>query len=85
MKNILIIKHGSLGDIVLSIYPIFSIKEKYKNSKVTILTEAKYQDLFKSIGLSCASRITAADQAFIGVSQAHCDASVLKEISIGNN
>ncbi len=49
MKNILIIKHGSLGDIVLSIYPIFSIKEKYKNSKVTILTEAKYQDLFKFI------------------------------------
>ena len=39
---------------------------------------SEYQDLFKSIGLSCASRITAADQAFIGVSQAHCDASVLK-------
>ena len=36
----------ALGDIVLAMHPLFSIK---KNSKIilTILTEAKYIDLFK--------------------------------------
>lgn len=49
INNILIIKHGSLGDIILSIYPLFSIKNKYKNSRITVLTESKYIELFKCI------------------------------------
>ncbi|MBF96427.1 MAG: hypothetical protein CFH34_00291 [Alphaproteobacteria bacterium MarineAlpha9_Bin4] len=49
MKKILIIKHGSLGDVILSIYPIFSIKKHYQKSNITILTESKYYDLLKFI------------------------------------
>ncbi len=49
MKKILVIKHGALGDIVLSMHPLFSIKKKYKNYSFTVLTESKYYDLFKNI------------------------------------
>ena len=49
MQKILIIKHGSLGDIILSMYSIFSVKKKFKNSKITILTEKKYYELFKYV------------------------------------
>ncbi len=49
MKKILIIKHGSLGDVILSMYAIFSIKKHYEKSKITILTESKYHDLFKFV------------------------------------
>ena len=47
MKKILIIKHGALGDIILSMYPLFSIKKNLKNITITVLTEHKYYDLFK--------------------------------------
>ena len=30
MKKILVIKHGALGDIILSMYPLFSIKRILK-------------------------------------------------------
>ena len=49
MKKILIIKHGSFGDIILSLHPIFSIKHHYKKSNITVLTESKYKDIFKCI------------------------------------
>ena len=50
MKKILVIKHGALGDIILSMYPLFFFKKKnYKNHSFTILTESKYFDLFKNI------------------------------------
>ena len=49
MKKILVIKHGALGDVVLSIYPLFSIRNNFKNYKFTILTESKYCELFKNI------------------------------------
>ena len=49
MQKILIIKHGSLGDIILSMYAIFSIKKHYKNSTFTILTEKRYHEFFKFI------------------------------------
>ena len=49
MKKILVIKHGALGDIILSMYPLFSLKKNYKNHSFTILTESKYFDLFKNI------------------------------------
>ena len=49
MQKILIIKHGSLGDIILSMCSIFSVKNHFKNSKITILTEKKYYELFKNV------------------------------------
>ncbi len=49
MKKILIIKHGSFGDIVLSMYAIFSIFEHFKNCEITILTDSKYSTFFKKI------------------------------------
>ena len=49
MKKILVIKHGALGDIVLSMYPLFSLKKNFKEYSFTILTESKYCDLFKNI------------------------------------
>ena len=49
MKKILIIKHGAFGDIVLSLYAIFSINNHFKNSQITILTESKYKKIFEKI------------------------------------
>ena len=49
MKKILIIKHGALGDIILSMYPLFSIKKKYNKYSFTVLTESKYCSLFRDI------------------------------------
>ena len=49
MKRILIIKHGAFGDVVLSMYPLFAIKDHYKNSHITVLTGSLYYDFFKSI------------------------------------
>ncbi len=51
MKKILIIKHGSLGDVILSLYSIFAIKKHFQNSNITILTEDKYYEIFKFIPL----------------------------------
>ena len=49
MKKILIIKHGALGDVVLSMYAIFAIWKHFKGYKISVLTEAKYSELFKSL------------------------------------
>ena len=38
MSNILIIKHGSLGDLIQANGAIEDIKYSYKNSKVLLLT-----------------------------------------------
>jgi len=45
MSNILIIKHGSLGDIAQISGVIRDIRENYKNKKIFILTTAHYFDL----------------------------------------
>jgi len=42
MSNILIIKHGSLGDLIQANGAIKDIKEHYKNSKVILLTSKAY-------------------------------------------
>jgi len=42
MSNILIIKHGSLGDLIQANGAIKDIKEFYKNRKVYLLTSAPY-------------------------------------------
>ena len=47
MSNILIIKHGSLGDIAQASGVIQDIYENHKNDKLYILTTKPYVDLFK--------------------------------------
>ncbi len=40
-NKILVIKHGSLGDIVFSLQAMFSIRQHFKRSKIFVLTESK--------------------------------------------
>ena len=47
MSNILIIKHGSLGDIAQASGAIQDISENHKHDKIYILTTKPYFDLFK--------------------------------------
>ena len=47
MSNILIIKHGSLGDIAQASGVIQDISENHKNDNVYILTTKPYLDLFR--------------------------------------
>jgi len=47
MSNILIIKHGSLGDISQASGAIQDICENHKNDDVFLLTTKPYVDLFK--------------------------------------
>ena len=47
MSNILIIKHGSLGDIAQASGAIQDISEHHKNDKLYLLTTKPYFDLFK--------------------------------------
>ena len=47
MSNILIIKHGSLGDIAQASGAIQDISENHKNDKIYLLTTKPYLELFK--------------------------------------
>jgi len=47
MSNILIIKHGSLGDIAQISGAIQDIKENHSEDKVFMLTTSPYQELFR--------------------------------------
>ena len=47
MSNILIIKHGSLGDIAQASGAIQDIFENYNNDQIYLLTTKPYLDLFK--------------------------------------
>ena len=47
MSNILIIKHGSLGDITQACGAIQDISEQHKNDQIYLLTTKLYFDLFK--------------------------------------
>jgi ADP-heptose:LPS heptosyltransferase len=47
MSNILIIKHGSLGDIAQACGAIQDISKNHKNDEVHLLTTKPYFDLFK--------------------------------------
>ena len=48
MSNILIIKHGSLGDIAQASGAIQDISENYKNDHIYLLTTKPYFELFKN-------------------------------------
>ena len=47
MSNILIIKHGSLGDIAQASGAIQDISENYKNDRIYLLTTKDYLEVFK--------------------------------------
>ena len=47
MSNILIIKHGSLGDIAQACGAIQDISENHKEDQIHLLTTKPYYDLFK--------------------------------------
>ena len=46
MKKILIIKHGSLGDIILALPAFASIRSHYNKSEILLLTEKRYFNFF---------------------------------------
>lgn len=48
-KKILLIKHGSLGDIVFALEPILAIHKKFNNSIIELVTEEKFIPFFKKI------------------------------------
>ena len=47
MSNILVIKHGSLGDIAQACGAIQDISENHKDDKINLLTTKPYFELFK--------------------------------------
>tara|TARA_Y100000996_G_C22546957_1_gene652207 strand:+ start:1453 stop:2361 length:909 start_codon:yes stop_codon:yes gene_type:complete len=47
--KILIIKHGSLGDLVLSFGAIKSIRDHHPKSKIYLLTQSGYKKIFRNL------------------------------------
>ena len=47
MNRILIIKHGSLGDIAFSLPIIYAIRKHFSHAKIDLLTEKKYISFLK--------------------------------------
>ena len=47
-NNILVIKHGALGDIILAGSPMQAIRNYHKNDYIICLTTAKFEGLLKS-------------------------------------
>ena len=47
--NILVIKHGSLGDLVLSFGAIKTLRENHPNSNIYLLTQSNYKQIFKNL------------------------------------
>ena len=49
MKKILVIKHGGLGDLLQVTGVFSSIKERYSNEQITLLTDIKFKDILNQI------------------------------------
>jgi ADP-heptose:LPS heptosyltransferase len=49
MKNILIIKHGSLGDLILSFGAIKTIKHHFPKANLFLLTQTNFKVIFKDL------------------------------------
>ncbi len=50
-KKILVIKHGSLGDIVFALEPILAIQKKFNNTVIDLVTEEKFIPFFKKMNI----------------------------------
>ncbi len=46
-NNILVVKHGSLGDIAFSLLAMATIRKYFNDSKIDLVTESKYTNLLK--------------------------------------
>ena len=49
-NNILIVKHGSLGDIAFSLLAMETIRKHFFYSNIDLITESKYSDFLKKSG-----------------------------------
>ena len=49
VKKILIIKHGALGDMILSTGPFAAIRKEHKDAHITLLTKDPYHLLAKEM------------------------------------
>ena len=47
-NKILVVKHGSLGDIAFSILAMASIKQFFSNATIDLLTEEKYANFLSN-------------------------------------
>ena len=47
--NILIIKHGALGDIFLSLGAIQSVRKHYLDAKLFLLTQSNYKNVLNRL------------------------------------
>ncbi len=47
-NKILVVKHGSLGDIAFSLLAMASIKNNFRNANIDLLTEGKYANFLKN-------------------------------------
>ena len=50
-KKILLIKHGSLGDIVFALEPILAIQKRFNNTIIDLVTEEKFIPFFKKMNI----------------------------------
>ena len=48
INKILVIKHGSLGDIVFALEAMFSIRNHFNKSHISLLTENKFKKFFEN-------------------------------------
>ena len=48
INKILVIKHGSLGDMVFALEAMFSIRNHFKKSNIFLLTENKFQKFLQN-------------------------------------
>ena len=49
-KKILVIKHGSLGDIAFSLLAMSTIRKYFNHSNIDLLTEGRYVNFLKKSG-----------------------------------
>ena len=49
-NNILVVKHGSLGDIAFSLLAMATIRKYFKDSNIDVITESKYANFLKKSG-----------------------------------
>jgi len=51
MQNILVIKHGALGDVILAQSPFQAIRQHHPDAKITLLTTKPFADFLEKSGL----------------------------------
>ena len=47
LQNILVIKHGAFGDVILSFHALHAIRNAYPRAKITVLTSSAFQKIYE--------------------------------------